>query len=100
LFHDGDSRRKTSWGSPLAGWLLEVHWLGIPGCDGCSLWKGIRPYCSAFLRCSGLTDWPAQAGWLPRDEQEWIMSEIQRERETKNAAGEWTVTQALSSRQS
>src|SRR6202047_591444 len=85
-------------GSPLAGWLLGVHWLGIPGWRWLFIVEGIAAVLLGILTLLYLTDWPRQAGWLPADEQEWIMGELQREREAKAAAGAWTVSQALGSR--
>jgi ACS family tartrate transporter-like MFS transporter len=85
-------------GSPLAGWLLEVHWLGIPGWRWLFIVEGIPAVLLGILTLLCLTDWPRQASWLPKDEKEWIMGELQREREAKNAAGAWTVSQALASR--
>jgi len=85
-------------GSPLAGLLLEVHWLGIPGWRWLFIVEGIPAVLLGILTLLCLTDWPHQAGWLPTDEQEWIGGELQREREAKAAAGAWTVSQALGSR--
>ncbi len=85
-------------GSPLAGWLLGVHWLSIPGWRWLFILEGIPAVLLGILTLLCLTDWPRQAGWLPADEQEWIMGELQREREAKTVAGAWTISQALRSR--
>jgi ACS family tartrate transporter-like MFS transporter len=60
--------------------------------------EGIPAVLLGILTLLCLTDWPRDAGWLPKDEQEWIRSELQREREAKAAAGTWTVSKALGSR--
>jgi ACS family tartrate transporter-like MFS transporter len=82
-------------GSPLAGWLLGVHWFGIPGWRWLFILEGIPAVLLGMATLFYLTDWPHQAGWLPANEQEWIMGELRREKEAKAAAGAWTVRQAL-----
>src|SRR6266852_3702561 len=42
-----------------------------------------------------LTDWPAQAHWLPADEKSWITAELQREKEAKNRRRTYRVWEAL-----
>ena len=44
-----------------------------------------------------LTDWPAEARWLPPPEREWISGELQKEKAAK-PAGSFTVGQALAQR--
>src|SRR6202048_4863752 len=85
-------------GSPLAGLLLGLSWLGLIGWRWLFILEGIPAVLLGIVTLVYLTDWPRQARWLPADEQEWIMSELQREREAKSAVGTWTVIQALRSR--
>jgi ACS family tartrate transporter-like MFS transporter len=82
-------------GSPLAGWLLGVHWFGIDGWRWLFIVEGIPAVLLGVLTLFYMTDWPHQAHWLPADEREWIMGELQREKQAKAAARAWTVTQAL-----
>jgi ACS family tartrate transporter-like MFS transporter len=82
-------------GSPLAGWLLGVHWFGIAGWRWLFIVEGIPAVLLGVLTLLYMTDWPHQARWLPAGEREWIMGELQREKQAKAAARAWTVTQAL-----
>jgi ACS family tartrate transporter-like MFS transporter len=82
-------------GSPLAGWLLGVHWFGIAGWRWLFIVEGIPAVLLGILTLLYMTDWPHQARWLPADEREWIMGELQREKQAKAAARAWTVAQAL-----
>jgi ACS family tartrate transporter-like MFS transporter len=82
-------------GSPLAGWLLGVHWFGITGWRWLFIVEGIPAVLLGALTLVYMTDWPHQARWLPADEREWIIGELQREKQAKAAARAWTVTQAL-----
>ncbi|MBZ5699379.1 MAG: MFS transporter [Acidobacteriia bacterium] len=87
-------------GSPLAGWLLGVHWFGIPGWRWLFLLEGIPAVLLGITTLFYLTDWPHQANWLPPEEQEWITVELQREKEAKaGAAGAWTIRRALGNRE-
>jgi ACS family tartrate transporter-like MFS transporter len=86
-------------GSPLAGWLLGVNWFGIPGWRWLFIVEGIPAVVLGIVTLFYLTDWPHQARWMPADEQEWIMAELQREKQAKAASGAWTVSRALGNRQ-
>src|ERR1019366_4297939 len=87
-------------GSPLAGWLLGVHWFGIPGWRWLFILEGIPAVLLGIMTLLHLTDWPHQANWLPPEEQEWITGELRREKEAKAAAaGAWTIRRALGNRE-
>jgi ACS family tartrate transporter-like MFS transporter len=66
-------------GSPLAGWLLGVHWLKLAGWRWLFILEGCPAIVLGVIVVFYLTDWPAQARWLPEDERAWIVSELQNE---------------------
>jgi ACS family tartrate transporter-like MFS transporter len=85
-------------GSPLAGWLLGVHWFGIPGWRWLFILEGIPAVLLGLTTLFFLTDWPREANWLPPDERDWIAGELQREKAAKSETRSWTVWQALGQR--
>src|SRR6266851_3590212 len=64
-------------GSPLAGWLLGVRWQLLAGWRWLFILEGIPAIVLGIITIFYLTDWPAQAGWLPQDERDWLVSELQ-----------------------
>jgi len=66
-------------GSPLAGALLKVHWLGIAGWRWLFALEGIPAVIFGIVTLFYLTDWPREAKWLPAAEREWIENELARE---------------------
>src|SRR5438105_7351568 len=70
-------------GSPLAGLLLGLSWLGMRGWRWLFIIEGIPAVVLGVITLWYLTDWPEQASWLPADEKSWITSELQREKEAK-----------------
>jgi ACS family tartrate transporter-like MFS transporter len=60
-------------GSPLAGWLLGVHWRSLAGWRWFFLPKGSPAIVLGIITVFYLTDWPAQARWLPDRERNWPM---------------------------
>jgi ACS family tartrate transporter-like MFS transporter len=42
-----------------------------------------------------LTDWPHQAKWLPADEREWVINQLESEKRAKKSVRAYTVLEAL-----
>jgi len=70
-------------GSPLAGVLLGLSWLGLRGWRWLFFIEGIPAVLFGFITMWYLTDWPHQAGWLPEEEQLWIENELKEEKAAK-----------------
>jgi D-galactonate transporter len=70
-------------GSPLAGLLLGLSWLGMRGWRWLFIIEGIPAIIFGFITIWYLSDWPHQADWLPEDESSWITNELKKEKERK-----------------
>jgi MFS transporter, ACS family, tartrate transporter len=86
-------------GSPLAGWILSHHWAGVSSWRWLFVAEGFPAILFGILTLIYLTDWPRQAQWLAADERAWIDAELQREKAAKSKARDWTIWQAMRSRQ-
>jgi ACS family tartrate transporter-like MFS transporter len=82
-------------GSPLAGLLLGLSWLGMRGWRWLFIIEGIPAVVLGVITIWCLTDWPNQAAWLPDDEKSWITAELQREKEAKHRRRSFRVWEAL-----
>jgi sugar phosphate permease len=82
-------------GSPLAGLLLGLSWLGMRGWRWLFIIEGIPAIVVGAITIWYLTDRPEQANWLPADEKAWIATELQREKEAKKRRRSFSVWQAL-----
>jgi len=80
-------------GSPLAGVLLGLSWLGMRGWRWLFILEGIPAIFFGCITIWYLTDWPSQARWLPDEEKEWITRELQREKEAKSRS--YSIWQAF-----
>ena len=77
-------------GSPLAGLLLGLSWLGMRGWRWLFIIEGIPAVFFGFITIWYLTDWPQQAKWLPEEEKSWIANELTQEKEAKKRSyGIW-----------
>jgi MFS transporter, ACS family, tartrate transporter len=85
-------------GSPIAGWLLGVHWFWLAGWRWLFILEGIPALVLGIVVVFYLTDWPAQARWLPADEREWLVSELQAELQAKKKIRDYTILQAFCDR--
>jgi ACS family tartrate transporter-like MFS transporter len=83
-------------GSPLAGWLLGVHWQSMAGWRWLFILEGIPAIILGIVAVLFLTDWPAQARWLSPEEREWLVSELQAELQAKKKIRNYTVMEAFS----
>jgi len=82
-------------GSPLAGWLLGIHWLGLRGWRWLFILEGIPAVIFGVITLFYLTDWPRQAKWLPEEEREWIEEQLSREKAAKLRVRAYSIWQAL-----
>ena len=82
-------------GSPLAGLLLGLSWLGLKGWRWLFIIEGIPAVLLGVITIFYLTDWPAQAKWLPDDERSWITGELQREKEAKKRTRSYSIGEAF-----
>jgi len=85
-------------GSPLAGLLLGISWLGLRGWRWLFIIEGIPAILFGVITIFYLTDWPQQAGWLPADERSWINEQLQKEKEAKKRLHSYSVWRALHNR--
>jgi MFS transporter, ACS family, tartrate transporter len=82
-------------GSPVAGWLLGVHWFLLAGWRWLFILEGIPAIVLGVTTLFYLTDWPAQARWLPEDEREWLINELRSELDAKKRIRSHTIVQAF-----
>jgi ACS family tartrate transporter-like MFS transporter len=82
-------------GSPIAGWLLGVHWWQLAGWRWLFILEGIPAIVLGIVTIVYLTDWPSQAHWLPDDERNWLVGKLQAELQAKKKFREYTILQAF-----
>ena len=85
-------------GSPIAGWLLGVHWPWLAGWRWLFIAEGIPAIVLGVVTIFYLTDWPSQAAWLREDERNWLMAELQAELQAKKKARDYTILEAFRDR--
>jgi MFS transporter, ACS family, tartrate transporter len=67
-------------GSPLSAALMNIHWLGWSGWRWLLILEGAPAIIAGVWAFFYLTDRPKDAKWLTVDEQNWIASELEREK--------------------
>jgi MFS transporter, ACS family, tartrate transporter len=82
-------------GSPLAGWLLGVHWHALAGWRWLFILEGIPAVVVGIITYFYMTDLPAQAGWLPQDERDWLVYQLHAELQAKKKIRNYTIMQAF-----
>jgi ACS family tartrate transporter-like MFS transporter len=82
-------------GSPIAGWLLEVHWWQLAGWRWLFILEGIPAILLGFATVFYLTDWPSEAQWLPTNERNWLIGQLQTELWAKKKVRDYTILEAF-----
>src|SRR5262249_50098065 len=85
-------------GSPISGFLLNLHWLQVEGWRWVFILEGVPAVVLGFVTLFYLTDRPREAHWLEPEEREWITGELEAERRRKVAVRHVTVWQAFRQR--
>lgn len=85
-------------GSPLAGVLLGISWLGLRGWRWLFILEGIPAVVFGIITIFYLTDWPRGAKWLQPDERDWIDGELEKEKKAKQKIRSYTIWQAFAQR--
>ena len=86
-------------GSPLSGWLMKHHWLDMAGWRWMFIIEGAPAVILGIVTLFYLTDWPHQAKWLPEDEKQWLIAELEKEKQAKQAKHSLGILQALRHRE-
>ena len=82
-------------GAPLAGWLLGVHWQSLAGWRWLFILEGIPAVVVGIITYFYMTDRPVQAPWLPHDERDWLVRELQEELQAKSKIRNPTILEAF-----
>jgi MFS transporter, ACS family, tartrate transporter len=82
-------------GSPLAGYILGIHWLGIPGWRWLFLLEGGPAILLGIATLFVLPDRPDEMRWLRADERDWMAARLAEERQAKAHVEHVTIWQAL-----
>ncbi len=83
-------------GLPLSRLILEtIEWNGMAGWRWVFILEGVPSLVLGFVTLFYLTDWPSQAKWLPPDEKEWLVNELERERKWKQTRGRARLLEAF-----
>ena len=83
-------------GSPLAGWILGRHWLGLDGWRWLFVLEGLPAILLGAIAFFYLTDWPSQAAWLAPEQRQWVVAKLEEEKPANKHSV--TVWDALRSR--
>jgi len=86
-------------GAPLSGFLMRFTWFGVSGWRWMFILEGVPAVIFGVLTLFYLTDRPHQAKWLQDDEREWLVSELEREQQVKQAKHSLGILQALRHRE-
>ena len=86
-------------GSPLSGLIMKVHWFGIAGRRWMFILEGLPAVVMGIVTLFYLTDWPHQADWLPKQEKEWLINELEHEKKTKESKHSLKILEAFRHRE-
>src|SRR6516165_3759011 len=66
-------------GSPIAGWIISHHWLGVSGWRWLFIAEGIPAILLGVIALFYLTDRPTDADWLAPEARTWVEQSLRLE---------------------
>ena len=72
-------------GAPLSAIFLQLNWLGWSGWRWLLILEGLPAVILGVVTLYYLTDHPQQARWLPAEERDWLVGELEREKTAEKA---------------
>src|SRR5882672_10824248 len=72
-------------GSPMSGFLMRFNWFGLSGWRWMFIIEGVPAVVMGVVTLFYLTDRPHQASWLPENERAWLVGELEKEKQAKQA---------------
>lgn len=82
-------------GSPIAGVLLGLSWLGLRGWRWLFILEGLPAILMGLFALVYMTDWPREANWLRAEEREWIAAQLDQEGKAKQQVRSYKIWEAL-----
>jgi D-galactonate transporter len=82
-------------GSPLAGAILGMNWLGTAGWRWLFLLEGVPAVVLGVVTFFVLPDRPNETSWLAPDERDWMRARLAEERRAKADTEQMSIWQAL-----
>ncbi|GED12529.1 MFS transporter [Aneurinibacillus migulanus] len=71
-------------GAPFSTWIMDnINWMGIPGWRWMFVLEGMPAVILGIVTFFYLTDRPEDAKWLTKEEKNWLLAELKKEREAK-----------------
>jgi ACS family tartrate transporter-like MFS transporter len=82
-------------GAPLSAWCLSLNLFGLPGWRWIFILQGLPAIVLGIITPFYLTDHPAKARWLAPEEREWILRELEHERQAKRTRSHQGILRSL-----
>ena len=82
-------------GAPISGYLLGVEGLGLAGWQWLFILEAVPALVLSICTLVYLTDRPADAHWLEKDEQTWLTRRLALERQQRETAEHFSIGRAL-----
>lgn len=83
-------------GAPMSTWIMDhIHWLGWSGWRWMLFLEGLPAVVFGVVCFYRLIDKPQDAHWLEPHEKEWLLSELERDRQARKNVQHLSVLQAM-----
>jgi ACS family tartrate transporter-like MFS transporter len=84
--------------APLSALFLKLNWFGLEGWRWMFILEGIPAIVAGFITLRYVTDHPKDAKWMPDDEREWLIRQLDAEKAWKASLGKTSIWQVFRQR--